>query len=102
MVEIPASHRDLLERPILVSLATLLPDGQPQVTPVWCDFDGTYIRINTLAGTRKHRDMRERPRVTILAIDPTDPYRYLEVRWRVVAIENEGAEAHMDALADAY
>jgi len=102
VAEIPAQYRDLLEQPVTVSLATLLPDGQPQVTPVWCDLVDGHIRVNTAAGRQKHRDMDARPKVTVMALDPANPYRYLEVRGEVVRITEEGAEAHIDALAKQY
>jgi PPOX class probable F420-dependent enzyme len=102
MVVIPAEYRDLLVRPILVSLATVMPDGQPQVTPVWVDYDGTYLRVNTAAGRQKHRNIEARPQVTILALDPEDTGRYLEVRGRVVKISANGGDAHIDALAHKY
>jgi len=72
---IPDDYRDLFEKPVTVSLATLLPDGHPQVTPVWCDFDGEHIRVNTAKGRQKYRDMTARPRVTVLAVDPENHYR---------------------------
>ncbi len=102
MVEIPEKYRDLFERPIVVSLATVLPDGQPQVTPVWCDLHDGRLRVNTAKGRRKHRDMVERPQVTVMALDPDNPFRYVEVRGRVVEITEEGADAHIDALAKQY
>ncbi len=102
MAAIPERYLDLLTRPILVSLATIMPDGTPQVTPVWADYDGTYIRINTAAGRRKHKNMVERPRVTIMALDPNNSSRYLEVRGEVVRISPEGGDAHIDALAKKY
>jgi PPOX class probable F420-dependent enzyme len=102
MAAIPEGYRDLLDGPVTVSLATILPDGQPQVTPVWCDFDGTHIRVNTAAGRQKHKDMVARPRVTVLALDPANPYRYLEVRGTVARIGEEGADDHIDALAQRY
>ncbi len=102
MVPIPDQYRDLLQAPVTVSLATVLPSGQPQVTPVWCDMEDGYIRINTAAGRQKHKDMVERPRVTLMALDPTNPYRYLEVRGRVARITEEGGDAHIDKLAKDY
>lgn len=102
MVSIPEQYRDLLVRPVLVSLATIMPDGSPQVTPVWADYDGTCLRINTAAGRRKHQNMEERPRVTIMALDPENSSRYLEVRGEVVRISAEGGDAHIDALAHKY
>lgn len=102
MAAIPESHRDLLEQPVVVSLATVLPNDQPQVTPVWADYDGRYIRVNTDARRQKVKAMRERPQVTILAVDPNNPYRYLEVRGTVARISEEGADRHIDALAKQY
>jgi PPOX class probable F420-dependent enzyme len=100
--KVPASHRDLLEGPVFVSLATLMPDGQPQVTVVWCDYDGTYVLVNTARGRQKEKNMSERPVATILAVDPDDPYRYLEVRGSVVAITEDGALDHINKLASIY
>ena len=102
MIEIPDSHRDLFERPVTVALATILPSGQPQVTPVWCDVTDGRIRINTAAGREKHKAMTARPQVTVMALDPENPFRYLEVRGRVVAMTEEGGDAHIDALAKKY
>lgn len=102
MATIPAQYTDLFARPVLVSLATLMPDGQPQVTPVWADYDGTHIRINTAAGRQKHKNMAERPRVTVLLVDPENGQRYVEVRGEVTSISTEGADAHIDALAKKY
>lgn len=102
MTEIPEKYRDLLEGPIIVSLATILPDDRPQVTPVWCDLHDGYIRVNTAKGRRKHRDMVERPHVTVMALDPENPFRYVEVRGRVVDISEDGADAHIDQLAKLY
>lgn len=102
MVKIPESHRDLLEEPILVSMATVQPDGQPQVTPVWADLEDGCIRINTVEGRRKYKNIVERPLVTLLAVDPENPYRYIEVRGKVTRIQREGADAHIDKLAREY
>jgi PPOX class probable F420-dependent enzyme len=102
MAKIPNEYRDLLDRPILVSLATVQPDGQPQVHPVWADFDGTYVRLNTAAGRRKHLNMKERPQVTVLAIDPDNPFRWIEVRGTVAKVSEDGADDHIDKLAKDY
>lgn len=99
---IPEKFRDLLDRPIVVSLATLMSDGQPQVQPVWCGFDGAYILINTEKGRQKYRNMSRRPAVTILAIDPDDDSRWLEVRGVVVGKTEDGARKHIDELARLY
>ena len=101
-VPIPASHLRLLTDPIVAHLATLLPDGRPQVNPVWCDYDGTYILINSARGRLKDRMMRRHPAVTLCIADPDNPYRYLEIRGRVAEITTDGAEAHIDRMAKKY
>lgn len=99
---IPESHRDILEKKSLAHLATLMPDGSPQVTPVWCDFDGTHVRINSAKGRRKDLNIRREPRVSLSLCDPDNPYRYLEIRGEVVDISEVGADAHIDELAHKY
>ncbi len=100
--EIPAQFHDLLDKKALAHLATIMPDGSPQVTPVWFDFDGTHIRINSAKGRVKDKNMRRDPRVALSLIDPENSYRYLEIRGRVVEITEAGAVAHIDALAKMY
>jgi PPOX class probable F420-dependent enzyme len=94
--KIPDKYRDLLDRPIVVSLATLMSDGPPQVQPVWCSFDGTHILVNTEKSRQKYRNMSQRRAVTILAIDPDDDTRWLEVRGVVMGETEEGANEHID------
>ena len=98
---IPDSHRDLLTRPISAVLTTLMPDGQPQSSLMWCDFDGQCARFNTTAERRKGRNMRADPRVTLLIVDPDDTARYIEIRGDVQLTE-EGAIEHLDALTRQY
>jgi PPOX class probable F420-dependent enzyme len=100
--QIPATHRELLDRPIVVSLATVLDGGQPQVQPVWCSYDGTHILINTEKSRQKYRNMTRRPQVTVLAINPDNVYHWVEVRGSVAAATEDGADEHIDALARAY
>ncbi len=100
--EIPASHRDLVECPPVAALTTVMRDGYPQTTVVWCDFDGRHVRVSTMRGFAKERNMRREPRVTLLCYDPRQPLRYLEVRGTVVEITEVGAAAHLDALASKY
>ncbi len=100
--EVPDSHRDLLDRPIVVALVTLMPDGQPQATPVWCDYDGQHVIINTARGRQKDRNMKERARVTVLSIDPNNPYRWLEVRGEVDAVSEAGGVDTINKLAKKY
>lgn len=99
---IPQSHRDLLDKKALAHLGTLMPDGSPQVTPVWCDFDGTWVRVNSAKGRRKDRNMRRDPRVALSLCDPDNPYRYLEIRGQIVEITEDGADEHIDRLARKY
>lgn len=105
-MQIPEAYRDLLDRPIVVMLSTVLPDGQPHSTPVWCDYviegDVEYVRINSSAGRQKVRDMEERPKATIGIIDPNNPYRWMEIRGSVDAITTEGAVDHINQLSAAY
>ena len=100
--EIPQKFLDLFTKKAFASLATLMPDGTPQVTPVWCDLDGKYVRFNSARGRQKDRNVRRDPRVAMSLTDPDNPYRYLEVRGRVVEITEQGADAHIDSLAKKY
>jgi len=100
--QIPASHRDLIQCPPVAALTTVMPDGYPQTSVVWCDFDGVCVRVNTMRGFAKERNMRGDPRVTLLCYDPHQPNRYLEVRGTVVEMTEAGAAQHLDQLASAY
>jgi PPOX class probable F420-dependent enzyme len=100
--QIPASHRDLVQCPPVAALTTVTPQGYPQTSVVWCDVDGQCLRVNTMGGFAKERNMRHNPRVTLLCYDPHQPNRYLEVRGRVVELTEAGAAAHLDALASKY
>src|SRR5690606_24013254 len=99
---IPTKYVDLLENPTFAHLTTLMPDGSPQVSPVWCDFDGTHVVINSAKDRQKDRNMRRDPRVALALSDPQNPYRYLQVRGNVVDITEEGADAHIEKLAQKY
>lgn len=99
---VPVDFVDLADGPPVAALTTLMPDGQPQTTVVWCDYDGTCLRVNTMRGFRKERNMRERPRVTLLCFDPQQPLRSLEVRGRVVDMTEDGALAHLDTVSQRY
>ena len=100
--KIPEGIRKLLESPNFASLATLMPDGSPQVTPVWVDFDGTHILVNTAEGRQKPRNVRRDPRVAVSIFDQQNPYSYATVRGRVVEITHEGADQHIDRMAKKY
>jgi PPOX class probable F420-dependent enzyme len=101
-VPIPDEFRDLLDKPVVATLATVLPNGRLQVHPVWADTENGYIRVNTARGRWKDKNLHARPRCTLLFMDPADPYRYLEVRGRVVAEREEGARQDIDRLAQKY
>ncbi len=96
------AYRELLERPVIAHLATLMPDGSPQVSPVWFDCDGDIIRVNSAAGRQKDRNMRRDARVALSIDDPERSGRELHVRGSVVEITTDGALEHIDALSRRY
>ena len=102
MTAIPSTHRDLFDKKSFAHLATVNADGTPQVTPVWIDFDGQHVRFNTARGRVKTRNFERDPRVALSIQDPENPYRYVQVRGRVVEVTEKGADAHIDALAKKY
>jgi PPOX class probable F420-dependent enzyme len=103
MTAIPENYHDLFQKKAFAHLATVMPDGSPQVTPVWCDFDGTHIRINSAAGRVKDRNMRRNNKVALAIMDPDNAYRYLGVLGQVAGVtEGPEAEAHIEALAKKY
>lgn len=99
---IPENYLDLFQKPAFAHLTTLMPDGSPQVSPVWCEYDGTHVLINSAKGRQKDRNMRREPRVALAISDPANPYRYLQVRGTVVDITEQGADAHIDKLSHKY
>ncbi|MEK7783282.1 MAG: PPOX class F420-dependent oxidoreductase [Candidatus Binatota bacterium] len=99
---IPEQYRDLFTKKAFAYLGTVMSDGSPQVTPVWCDLDGTYIRVNTAKGRVKDRNMRRNKKVAITISDPENSYRYLAVRGEVAEITEQGADAHIDLLTKKY
>ena len=101
-VPIPDSHRDLFDGYACVALTTIMPDGQPQITPVWSNLDDPYVFINTMRGFRKEKNMRRNPRVTLLAFDPKQPLRNIEIRGTVVEMTEDGALEHLDRLTQLY
>jgi PPOX class probable F420-dependent enzyme len=101
-IPIPESHRDLLVGSIHGVLSTVMPDGQPQSSLVWVDYDGANVLVNTTLERQKGRNMRGNPKVTLLVIDPQNSSRWIEVRGNVVEITREGAELHADTLTRRY
>lgn len=103
MTDIPAGFHDLVTgKKAIANLATIMPDGSPQVTPVWFDYTNGRIRVNTAKGRVKARNMKEGARVALAILDPDNAYRYLQVRGRVARITEDGAKAHIDSLAKKY
>ena len=103
MAAIPAEYLDLLQQKTAFgTLATIMPDGTPQVTPVWFDYADGKIRINSKRGRVKARNMTEGAPVALSIIDPDNPYRHVQIRGRVWRVTEEGAWAHIDSLAKKY
>jgi PPOX class probable F420-dependent enzyme len=104
MTETLAKYADLLrdDRKALANVGTVMPDGSPQVTPMWFDYDGKLILVNSARGRVKDRNIRRNPAVAVSIVDPDNAYRYVTVRGRVVEITEEGADAHIDRLAQKY
>lgn len=99
---IPESYLDLFQKRAFAHVATIMADGTPQVTPVWVDFDGEHILINSSKGRLKDRNMEERRQVALDILDPDNPYRFLAIRGPVVEITEQGADEHIDRLSQRY
>jgi len=99
---IPSKYQDLFSKKVFAGLVTLMPDGSPQVTPVWIDFDGQHVLVNTAAGRRKDKNLQRDGRVALMLVDPDNPYRYLEVRGSVAERTHDGADDHINKMAKKY
>jgi PPOX class probable F420-dependent enzyme len=103
MAAIPEKYLDLVQqKKAFANLATLMPDGSPQVTPVWFDYKDGRLRVNTAKGRVKARNMQEGAPVALAIMDPDNPYRYVQVRGRVKRVAEQNANAHIDSLAKKY
>lgn len=104
MGSIPDGYHDLFEKRTFAHLSTMMPDGTPQSTPVWVDYDADADRVlvNTARGRLKERNVRRDPAVGVSMCDPEDPYRYVSVRGEVAALTENGAVEHIDELARRY
>jgi len=103
MTAIPQRFLDLVEKKkAFANLATVMPDGSPQVTPVWIDYKGGMVRVNTAKGRVKARNMKAGSPVAMAILDPDNPYRHIQIRGKVKRVTEEGADAHIDALAKKY
>jgi len=103
-MNIPESYQDLFkdEAKAYLYLATIMPNGTPQVTPVWFSMGEKYLLINTAEGRTKDLNMQARPDVALVIQDPDDPYRYVQIRGKVAERTSEGADAHIHALSQKY
>lgn len=96
-------YLDLLQqKKAFANLATIMPDGSPQVTPVWFDWQNGVLRVNTAKGRTKARNMTQGSSVAVSIQDPDNPYRYVQIRGRVARVAEEGADAHINSLAKKY
>lgn len=103
MSAIPEAYSDLVTtKKAFANLATLNADGTPQVTPVWFDWDGNRLRINTARGRLKDKNLRRTPAVALSIMDPDNPYRYVQVKGRIASVTESGADAHIDSLSKKY
>jgi PPOX class probable F420-dependent enzyme len=100
--KIPDNFIDLLNKATFAHLATTMADGRPQVTPVWIDFDGSLVLVNSGTGRVKDKNMRRDNRVALSILDPDNPYRYLSILGEVVEVTETGANEHIDRLAKKY
>jgi PPOX class probable F420-dependent enzyme len=101
--QLPDKYADLLSnKKAFGNLGTLNSDGSPQVTPVWVDYDGKHVRVNSARGRLKDRNIARDPRVSLSIQDPENPYRYLEIRGKVVEATEKGADDHINSLAKKY
>lgn len=99
---IPESHQDLIDGPFYVALTTIMPDGRPQTTPVWCNREGEFVLINTMRSFQKAKNMRQNQKVSLLAYDPKNSSRSIEIRGVVVEMTEEDALEHLDRLTQLY
>ncbi len=95
-------YSDLFKKKAFANLSTLMQDGSPQVTPVWCDYDGKHVRVNSARGRVKDKNIRRDPRVALAIVDPENPYRYMEIRGKVVEVTEKGADDHINSLSQKY
>jgi PPOX class probable F420-dependent enzyme len=101
-VTIPDSHRYLLDDPVYVVATTVMPDGQPQSTIVWWTSDGDHVLLSTIKGRQKAKNMERDPKITIMAVDPKDPYKWMEVRGVVESMVEEGGRDLIEKLSWKY
>jgi PPOX class probable F420-dependent enzyme len=102
MSVIPEKYTDLLESNALANVATIGPKGEPQNNPVWFGWDGAHILFSQTKGRQKYQNLQREPRVALSIVDPTNPYRYLEIRGKVVRIDEDPDLAFINSMAKKY
>jgi PPOX class probable F420-dependent enzyme len=102
MRALPEDVKKLLGKKAFAHLATVMPDGGPQVSPVWVDIDGDTILINSAQGRLKDKNMAADHRAALSVIDPDNPYHSISIRGHVAEITQEGARTHIDRMAKKY
>ena len=102
MKPLPDIVKKLIEGKTFANVATIMPDGSPQVTQTWVDHEGDLVLVNTFEGSQKSRNVRRNPKVALTVIDPSDPFNVAVVRGRVKEVTFNGAEAHVDRMAKKY
>ncbi len=99
---IPESHKDLLETTALADIATIGPDGAPHVNPVWFGWDGKQLSFSQTKTRQKYKNLHKDNRISISIVDPTNPYRYIEIRGKVVEFIEDPDKAFIDSMAKKY
>ena len=102
MTTIPEGYRDILEGKSFAHVATIGPKGEPQNNPVWFDWDGQHLKFSQTTKRQKYRNLKREPRVAISIVDPANPYRYIEIRGRVVRVDEDPNFAFIDKMAKKY
>ncbi len=100
--KIPESHVDLLTGPVYATLTTISPSGAPENTIIWCSWDGTHVLVNTAEGRRKPKNVRANPKVALMAMDPQDAYRWIDVRGIVEEIAPDPEYVNINAHTKLY
>lgn len=99
---IPDSHKDLLESTALANVATVGSSGAPQVNPVWFGWDGAQLSFSQTKARQKYRNLNKDNRIALSIVDPINPYRYIEIRGKVVEFVEDPDKAFIDSMAKKY
>jgi len=102
MAKIPDSHREIFDKRSFAHIATVNEQGMPQVTPVWVEYDGEHVLINSAKGRKKDRNLRAQPQIALSVQDPDNPYRYVGVQGKIVEITEAGGYDHINRLSHKY